>query len=444
MVQQSRRRKSENFDKRAANSDPIIITNYPTMLRSLLLCFLGIALVASLTDLPLNANLIGSSLDKKGGSSSDCESKSYRKNVLKLIKETPFAGLFRDVKNQTKFEASGVAAVRGKYYVVFDSSMALGVLDDSFSFRGENNVLIGDVGPESQFEGIAYVPENDTFLLLHEALPEQQKKKKNSLSLKKTTTSSSATDTTSNDSKPTTESTDNTENNSPQNADYTPYITTVKINADNTDYEIINQCPVDFILAYDNKGFESIMYIHTLDGEAYMLGLCEGNYCLGGSQGADPGNGRIVVSQLEFFADGCVWKPQKTITIPISAYFADYSGMAFNYATKKFAVLSQENAAVWIGDFDIEKVDFSSEEGVLYHLPRSDTTCQTVFCNAEGIQWLDNYRLLIASDKAKSTQPYWCGPHDQSIGIFAMPPGWDPWQPAASQNSDFDAMNDEL
>lgn len=32
--------------------------------------------------------------------------------------ETPFAGLFRDVKNQTKFEASGVVAVRGQVFFI--------------------------------------------------------------------------------------------------------------------------------------------------------------------------------------------------------------------------------------------------------------------------------------------------------------------------------------
>jgi hypothetical protein len=402
------------------------------MFRSLFVCILGIGLVASLSDLPLHANLNGS-FDKKGGSSSDCERKSYRKNVLKLIKETSFSGLFRDVKNQTKFEASGVAAVRGNYYVVFDSSMALGLLDDSFSFRGENNVLIGNPGPESQFEGIAYVPENDTFLLLHEALPAEPEDSAAS-------TDSSITNT------DTQRYIDKSHRFDTFNTIFRPYITTVKLNADKTDYEILNQCPIDFIIEYENKGFESIMYLHTLDEETYMLGLCEGNYCLGGSQGAEPGNGRIVVSQLEFLADGCVWKPQKTIQIPTSADFQDYSGMAFNYATKKIAILSQENAAVWIGDFDIEKVDFASENGIIYHLPRSDT-CQTIFCNAEGIQWLDNYRLLIASDKAKSKQPYWCSTHDQSIHIFSMPPGWDPWQPAQNSNDilfDSEINNDEL
>lgn len=37
----------------------------------------------------------------------ECEKRSWRKSTLKLIKETPFSGLFRDLKNSTVFEASG-------------------------------------------------------------------------------------------------------------------------------------------------------------------------------------------------------------------------------------------------------------------------------------------------------------------------------------------------
>ena len=55
---------------------------------------------------------------------------------------------------------------------------------------------------------------------------------------------------------------------------------------------------------------------------------------------------------------------------------------------------------------------------------------QMVYCNGEGLQWLDNYRLLVASDKAKAKQPFWCDAKDQSIHIFAMPPGWDPYAAA--------------
>jgi hypothetical protein len=47
------------------------------------------------------------------------------------------------------------------------------------------------------------------------------------------------------------------------------------------------------------QGFESIQYLHT-DSGSYLLGMCEGNYCEGGSRGREPGNGRIIVSQLKF------------------------------------------------------------------------------------------------------------------------------------------------
>jgi hypothetical protein len=143
-----------------------------------------------------------------------------------------------------------------------------------------------------------------------------------------------------------------------------------------------------------------------------------------------------------------------------------------------------------IGDFNADDLEFASEEGQIFHLPR-DNHCDIVYCNAEGIQWIDHYRVVVASDKAKSDQPFWCalppgswsgslpaclpaclpaslaipatglaccarhalalchsgGPpapalpcpplpcrcdaKDQMIHLFAMPPTWDPYTPAA-------------
>lgn len=226
------------------------------------------------------------------------------------MQETPFAGLFRDVKNQTKFEASGVASVRGRFFAVFDNSHSIGSLDESFAFRSPDNMLIGEHGEDSQFEGIAYVPENDTFLLLVEARPAKH-----------------------------------------STAAVTPAITTVKLAKDLSGYEVLASCEVDFEVTHENKGFESILYLHTADQGALLLGLCEGNHCAGGSEGRDAGNGRIVVSQLRTGGGGdgpCMWVPIKTIDIPPGAAFDDYSGMAYNYATGKMAILSQENAAVWV------------------------------------------------------------------------------------------------
>ena len=109
--------------------------------------------------------------------------------------------------------------------------------------------------------------------------------------------------------------------------------------------------------------------------------------------------------------------------------------MAYNHAIGKLAIVSQEDAAIWVGDFDIDDIDFKSQNGEIFHLPR-DNDCRVQYCNAEGLQWLDNYRLLVASDKAKSTQPYWCDTHDQSIHIFAFPPGWDPYHQGTTYEVD--------
>lgn len=126
----------------------------------------------------------------------------------------------------------------------------------------------------------------------------------------------------------------------------------------------MEDCIVDFELTHENKGFESIQYVVNSQGEAqaagrgvqgrhaaaawllcapapagtaqgccmcgrvrgcsepaaqpvlrpssppagaWLLGLCEGNHCMGGSEGRDPGQGRIVASQLERDAEGeCV------------------------------------------------------------------------------------------------------------------------------------------
>lgn len=40
---------------------------------------------------------------------------------------------------------------------------------------------------------------------------------------------------------------------------------------------------------------------------AFLMGLCEGNHCKGGSEGRDKGSGRIILAQLEWLPSGdCV------------------------------------------------------------------------------------------------------------------------------------------
>jgi hypothetical protein len=313
-----------------------------------------------------------------------CHDQEYRSFTLKRVREAPFSGLFRDVKNQTKFEGSDVATLNGSYYVVFDSSFSIGRIDDTFAFRGAHNTLIGEKGEiDSQFEGIAYVPENGTWLLLAESK--------------------------------------NVDVSSSEETVFKPHVTHARLRDDDGGYDILAECVVDFELTHENKGFEAIAYVQGM-----LLGLCEGNHCVGGARGRDSGNGKIVVSTLDSSGDECVWRPQKVIDIPAAADFQDYSGMALHAGMGKIAILSQEDAAVFIGDFDVESASFTSEEGQIFHLPR-DNHCSKIYCNVEGIQFLDEYRVVIVSDKSKKDQPYYCDEKDQSVHIFSLPPSWNPY-----------------
>jgi hypothetical protein len=46
---------------------------------------------------------------------------------------------------------------------------------------------------------------------------------------------------------------------------------------------------------------------------------------------------------------------------------------------------------------------------------------QMIYCNVEGIQWIDDVRFVIASDKAKKTQALKCVEKEQRLSIFSLP-----------------------
>ncbi len=61
-------------------------------------------------------------------------------------------------------------AIPNHYAIVFDNLNAVGIIGDRFQFRLPTNKLVGPLGEDSQFEGVAMMPENGHVLLLHEAL----------------------------------------------------------------------------------------------------------------------------------------------------------------------------------------------------------------------------------------------------------------------------------
>ena len=67
------------------------------------------------------------------------------------------------------------------------------------------------------------------------------------------------------------------------------------------------------------------------------------------------------MSKLMSNATDCKWETQKQINVPSVANFLDYSDIDVHGdkgPISRVAITSQEDAAVWIGEIDLEKFEF--------------------------------------------------------------------------------------
>ena len=60
------------------------------------------------------------------------------------------------------------------------------------------------------------------------------------------------------------------------------------------DFRYLKDRPVDFIFSHNNKGFEAVVHLRR-NNKDYLLALCEGNKCRGGTKGRKPGGGRVLL-----------------------------------------------------------------------------------------------------------------------------------------------------
>ena len=158
-----------------------------------------------------------------------------------------------------------------------------------------------------------------------------------------------------------------------------------------------------------SKGFEGAVAIRDLENELVVLGLCEGNYC-SEQYKDDAGHGRIIAMKKKEEDDGtCTWKTIKQITIPPSANFRDYSGMTMD-KNGRVAIASQEESQLWVGYmlgqtdsglWDLHAIAFDDSVGKVFDFPKNEN-CETIYCNIEGIHWVDDNMLMAVSDKMKS------------------------------------------
>jgi len=327
---------------------------------------------------------------KEGDASSTearCDDGGYSKRTLQKAYELPFVSLFRDTKGMKKHEASSVIVVGDYAYAVCDNSWAISRFDARLQPFSDANVQVGDPAREDEdsgFEALFHV--NDSFYAVRESVKHEDK---------------------------------------------TYHAIIEELSLDESDYSIVEACPCEFEFEGDSKGFEGAIAIQDLSNELVVLGLCEGNYC-SEERKFEKGNGRLVAMRRVTLDDGsCQWATIRTIKIPESADFRDYSAITMD-ATGRVAISSQEESQLWVGSmtglnevnglWDVDSMEFDQSHGKIYDFPKNDN-CQTIYCNIEGVHWLNPDMIIAVSDKMKSRgkQDYRCFDKDQSVHVFVLP-----------------------
>jgi hypothetical protein len=285
-------------------------------------------------------------------------------DTLKLVIESKIGDLVPRRQTSKRWEASGVLARDGHFLVVFDDRTEIARLSCDLQKKKANG-LFGIAHKAGGYEGIAYNADKRRFYLLVEA----RKHTKDSY-----------------------------------RAAIVEY---------DDEFNYLKDRPVDFTFKSSNKGFEAIAHVRR-DGQDYLLALCEGNKCRCGEKGRKPGGGRVQV----FEKKRKLWRHSRTVALPPSLPFVDYSGMSLD--SGRVAIVSQVNAMLWVGEFDEAAWEWRNP-GKLYEFPRSDDG-DIRYGNIEGVSWISPTRIVTVSDRRKKDQPDKAlADKDQSVHIFEIP-----------------------
>lgn len=286
---------------------------------------------------------------------------------LELVKETTFAQLLGGGTHE-RYEASGVHFWDGLLYVVFDDAPRVLRLSPDWEATTEPPVLIEATARAGGYEDVTYQPHEKRWYCLVEA-----------------------SETESGAFKPVIDEFDES-------------------------FGFVASHWLDFSVKRENKGIEGLSSVR-LQGEDFVLGLCEGNACKSGSAGREPGQGRLHV----FRRASDQWERVATIRLPRAVQFADYASL--DVRNGSMTIVSQVSSALWVGrlrpnpsGFD----DLFEDAGRTYLFPRGRSG-QILYCNIEGVTWLPDGTLVVVSDRAKpEEQAARCRQHDQSIHVFRI------------------------
>jgi hypothetical protein len=285
--------------------------------------------------------------------------------ALKLVCERKIGDLLPSDEASNRWEASGILVKDEKYLVVFDDRSAVARISSDLRPGGTNG-LLGAMHTERGYEGITYNAAKRRYYLLVESRKQASGCYRASI------------------------------------VEY------------DDEFQYLKDRPVDFTFKSSNKGFEAIAYIRR-ESTDYLLALCEGNKCKCGAKGRKPGGGRVLL----FEKSRRRWLHSRTIKLPPSLPFVDYSGMSIDNG--RIAIVSQVSSMLWVGQFD-EANWTCPTEGKLYEFPRSEDG-SIRYGNIEGVAWIAPHRIVTVSDRrSRKNQPdKSLSEKDQSIHVFEIP-----------------------
>ena len=300
---------------------------------------------------------------------------------LVLLKESKITALMAESEADDRLEASGVYALDGRYYVVFDNQDVIAVIDDrSWSATGPGDIDLNRfVEAAKEAEGITYQPEARQWLLVEE---ERLRLKKKEVAKDKR-----------------------------KHVNRNARIYAYRLPAGSDELEEIEKPWLPYNFQRENKGFEGLTWVRK-GGKDHLLALCEGNDCDGKSVGQQPGNGRIKV----FTREDEEMRYQASIDLPRSLPFVDFSGIDIRDGV--LAVVSQETSALWVGRLDAATWRVQGEGEILEFPKTADGAVG--YCNVEGVSWIDDSTLVVVSDAKKKEQLLPCSAKEQSIHVFRL------------------------
>jgi len=283
---------------------------------------------------------------------------------LTLVEERKLSDYVDPPDGSGVLEASGVVAKDGYYYIAFDNVRRIARIHGSLDRRSRNHGWVARARAGEGYEDIAFNPHTRRFYLLIEA----------------------------------------------------------EKHPDGTYKSIIDECDergnykrrhwVDFAFEKRNTGFEGLAALRV-DGQNYLLALCEGNKCRAGRRGSKPGGGRVHVLALH----GKMWKSRAAIALPRSVKFEDYAAVAIRGT--RIAVVSQQTSRLWVGTIRFRDWSITGR-GRVYDFPRTKKG-KRKYCTVEGVSWISPRTLVMVSDLSKTDYPTRCAKHDQSIHVFRIP-----------------------